>query len=388
MPDSMTNNAAIRWGGRSTVTFKMALALAIVYLVWGSTYLAIDLALEVVPPMLLMAGRFALAGGLLYAWASRRGDRFGDRPTLRQWWQATITGGVLLVGGTGLVAVSMQWIGSGTAALLSATVPVWMALIGRFVLGDRLSPRATVGLGIGLFGVALLVDPSGGQVGGMLLALAGAFAWAVGSLRSRHVAAPSRPMVAAAMEMIGASILFAIIGVAGGELRTFDPSAVNWVTVFAFTYLVSAGSIVAFGAYRWLVLNAPPTLVGTHAYVNPVVAVVLAWVVLGEHLTSQMLLAGGVVLCSLVLVVTGRPSVPIPAQATSGADVYAGVSRWRRVRTAGRAIGRAPAAALRLGAAPVARGFRSRRQSRVGQRAQATAHASQRSGRRRAHDLT
>lgn len=350
--------------GRARLSARVVGALTVVYLVWGSTYLAIDVAIASIPPMLLMAARFAIAGGVLYAWASRRGDRRGDRPTLRQWGQAFATGGILLVAGTGLVALSLQWIGSGTAALLSATVPVWMALIGRFMLADQLSSRATVGLAVGLLGVGLLVDPSGGQLPGMLLALAGAFAWAAGSLRSRSVAAPSRPMVAASMEMLGASVLFAVIGIAGGELAALELAAIDSAAIVAFVYLVTAGSIVAFGAYRWLVLNAPPTLVGTHAYINPVVAVALAWLVLGERMTMRMVVAGGIVLLSLVLVVTGRPGVPIPAQATSGGDVYAGVRRWQRIKRAGRAIGRAPAAALRAGAAPVARGYRSVRRSR------------------------
>lgn len=352
-------------GGRAGLSPRVVGALAIVYFVWGSTYLAIDVAIASIPPMLLMAVRFAVAGGLLYAWASRRGDRRGDRPTLRQWGQAFITGGILLVAGTGLVALSLQWIGSGTAALLSATVPVWMALIGRTMLGDQLSTRATVGLAVGLLGVALLVDPSAGQAPGMLLALAGAFAWAAGSLRSRSVMAPSRPMVAASMEMLGAALLFGVIGVASGEIGALNLAAISPAAIVAFAYLVTAGSMVAFGAYRWLVLNAPPTLVGTHAYINPVVAVALAWLVLGERLTMRMVIAGGVVLCSLVLVVTGRPGVPIPAQATSGADIYAGVRRWSRLHRAGKAIGRAPAAALRAGAAPVTRGYRSVRRSRL-----------------------
>jgi len=334
-------------------------ALAIVYLVWGSTYLAIDVAIAAIPPLLMMSVRFAIAGVLLYAWASRRGDRGGDRPSLRQWRQAFLTGGILLVAGTGLVAVSLQWIPSGTAALLSATVPVWMALIGRFVLGDSLSARATLGLVIGLIGVALLVDPSGGQAPGMLLALAGAIAWAAGSLRSRMVHAPSRPMVAASMEMIGASVLFGILAVVTGELRNLEVAAIDGAALAAFIYLVTAGSMIAFGAYRWLVLNAPPTLVGTHAYVNPVVAVALGWLVLGERLNGRMIVAGAIVLCSLVLVVTGRPGVPIPAQATSGGDVYAGVRRWQRIRSASRRVGKVPAAALRVGMAPVARGYRS-----------------------------
>jgi EamA domain-containing membrane protein RarD len=166
-------------------------------------------------------------------------------------------------------------------------------------------------------------------------------------------------MVAASMEMIGASVLFGILAVVTGELRNLEVAAIDGAALAAFIYLVTAGSMIAFGAYRWLVLNAPPTLVGTHAYVNPVVAVALGWLVLGERLNGRMIVAGAIVLCSLVLVVTGRPGVPIPAQATSGGDVYAGVRRWQRIRSASRRVGKVPAAALRVGMAPVARGYRS-----------------------------
>jgi drug/metabolite transporter (DMT)-like permease len=337
----------------SATRARVAVALAVVYVIWGSTYLAIDVAIATIPPMLLMAVRFAIAGGLLYAWAIRRGDRAGDRPSARQWWQALQTGGLLLVGGTGLVALSMKGISSGTAALLAATVPVWMALFGWLVFGDRLSRRAVTGLTLGLVGVGVLVDPAGGEGGAMLLAIGGAMAWAAGSMRSRVVDAPTRPLVAASMEMLGASALFALVGLLLGEHRML--TAVEPSALVSLGYLITAGSIVAFATYRWLLLHAAPALVGTHAYVNPVVAVTLGWLVLGDRLTPRMLIAGTVVLVSIVLVITGRPGVPVPAQATSGADVFAGVRRLRRVRAVGRRMGHA---ALRVGVVPVARGYR------------------------------
>ena len=333
---------------------RIALAMAVVYLVWGSTFIAIDVAIVTIPPMTLMAVRFAVAGAALYLWASRRGDRVGDRPTARQWAASTLTGGAMLVGGTGLVALAMVWIGAGTAALLTATVPVWLALFARAVYGDRLSVRAWIGLGIGLVGVGVLVDPSGGQFGGMLLAVLGAMGWAAGSLRSRIASAPSRPMVAASMEMLGASVIFLVVGIVLGEPARLDLSAVSPVAWASLAYLVTAGSIVAFAAYRWLLANASTALVGTHAYVNPVVAVLLAWALLGEQLTVRTLLAGAVILVSIVLVITGRPGEPVPAQATSGADVFAGQGRWRR---AGRRLGRMPAVG-RLYVAPGAPQYR------------------------------
>lgn len=319
---------------------RVALALAVVYVIWGSTYLAIDVAMTTVPPMLLMAVRFALAGALLYVWAARRGDRVGDRPTPRQWVGSAFTGGMMLVGGTGLVALAMVYIGAGTAALLTATVPVWLALFARAIYGDRLSVRAWIGLAIGLVGVGFLVDPAGGQLGGMLLAVLGAMGWAAGSLRSRVASAPSRPMVAASMEMLGASVIFLLLGIAMGEPGRLDLAGIGVGSWVSLVYLVTAGSLVAFVAYRWLLSNASAALVGTHAYVNPIVAVLLAAAFLGERLTGRALVAGGIILVSIVLVITGRPGEPVPAQATSGADVFAGEGRWRQAR---RRLGRMPA---------------------------------------------
>ncbi len=318
---------------------RVVLALAIVYVVWGSTYIAIDVAMTTIPPMLLMAVRFAIAGGLLYLWASRRGDRHGDRPTLRQWLHATVTGGTMLVGGTGLISLAMVWIGAGTAALLSATVPVWLALFARTIFKDRLSVVAWTGLVLGLVGVGVLVDPSGGQLVGISLGLLGAIAWAAGSLRSRVSPAPTRPLVAAAMEMLGASLVFLVVGLALGEPARLDLAAVDLVAILSLLYLIFAGSIVAFTAYRWLLNNAPTDIVGTHAYVNPIVAVGLAWLLLGQQLDERATVAAGIILMSVMLVVMGRPGEPIPAQATSGGDVFAGASRWRRI---GRRIGSLP----------------------------------------------
>jgi drug/metabolite transporter (DMT)-like permease len=311
----------------------VVLALAAVYVIWGSTFLAIRIAVETIPPFTLMAVRFVVAGGLLYLWASRRGDHRGDRPTLAQWRHAVLTGGMLLVGGTGLVSLAQTRIDSGTAALLTSTVPLWLALFGRTFLGERLSARAWVGLSIGLVGVGLLVDPSGGgEVGPLLLVVLGAVAWAGGSLRSRVAPSPTRPLVAASMEMLGASLVFAVVGVASGELGRVDVTAIEGASLLALLYLTTAGSIIAFTAYSWLLRNAPTSLVGTHAYVNPVVAMALGWAFAGETVTGRTVVAGAVILGSVVLLITGRPGVPVPAQATSGGDVFAGRARWRRIR--------------------------------------------------------
>lgn len=318
--------------GWTRASVFVALALGVVYVVWGSTYLAIAVAIESVPPMLLMAVRFFVAGSLLYVVVIRRGDRAGDRVTVRQLGQAIVTGGMLLVGGTGLLTLAQTSISSGLASLLGATVPLFLALFARGAFGERLSGRAWLGLLVGIVGIGLLVDPRGGQLGAILLALAGAAGWAAGSLRSRVAAAPRRPMVGAALEMLGASLVFAVVGVLRGELAQLELHAITPQAWAAFGYLVVAGSIVAYTAYSWLLRNAGTQLVGTHAYVNPIVAVTLGWIVLGEVVTLRTVVAGAVVLVSVVLLITGRPGEPVPAQMTSGADVFAGTSRWRRLR--------------------------------------------------------
>jgi drug/metabolite transporter (DMT)-like permease len=319
--------------GRDRRTVLVLAAMLVIYLVWGSTFLAIKVAVDTMPPFTMMAVRFALAGAILYAFASRRGDHRGDRPTLRQWAHAVVTGGMLLVGGIGLVSLAQTRIDSGMAALLSATVPLWLALFGRVFLSERLPARAWMGLFVGLAGMGLLVDPrGGGELGAMLLVIVAAAAWAGGSLRSRVAPAPARPLVAASMEMLGASLVFVVVALVRGELTALDLAAIDGASLVALGYLITFGSIVAFTAYSWLLRNAPTSLVSTHAYVNPVVAVTLGWAFAGEVVTGTTVVAGAIVLGSVVLLLTARPGEPVPAQVTSGGDVFAGRSGWRTIR--------------------------------------------------------
>ncbi len=333
----------------------LGVALAIVYLVWGSTYLAIAVVVAELPPMLVMAARFLLAGGALLLVASRRGDRAGDPIRPAHLLQATITGGLLLVSGTGLVVLAQTRLSSGLTALLAATVPLFLALFARGVFGERLSGRAWLGLLIGLGGIGVMVDPGGGQLGAVLLALAGAASWAAGSMRSRAGNGPRRPMVAASLEMLGAAVLFAVLGLAFGEASRVQLANVSAAAWFGFAYLTVAGSLVGYTAYGWLLRNASTTLVGTYAYVNPLVAVGLGWLILGEVVTTRTAVAGALVLLSVVLLVTGRPGEPVPAQPTSGADVFAGGRRWHRLQ---RRLGSLPRAA-RLYRDPGALGARN-----------------------------
>lgn len=328
---------------------RVAIALATVYVVWGSTFLANGIAVTTIPPFLMMTARFSLAGGVLFAVAIRGA---AQRPTWRQWLAAIVTGSGLLVGGTGLVTAAQVHLGSGTAALLCATVPLWLALLARARFGERLSGRAWLGLAVGLAGVGALVDPSGGRIVPTLVVLVGSLSWAAGTLHSRGADAPEGPLLASSMEMLGGALGFLVVAVATGEPGRFVVADVATGSLVALGYLVTAGSIVAFTAYRWLLRNASTVLVGSYAYVNPVVAVLLGWWFAGEVVTGRTLLGGAVVLSSVVLLVTGRPDQPVPAQPTSGGDVFAGERRWHRTS---RTLGALPAAArlyVRPGAAP------------------------------------
>jgi drug/metabolite transporter (DMT)-like permease len=284
----------------------VAVALAAVYLIWGSTYLGVAVAVRSLPPLLMLSIRFLVAGGVLYAWSVRRGDRIGDRPGFRQWRAASIVGGLLLCVDTGLVAWAVhRGVDTGTAALLCATIPLWLVGIDGIVTGRRLATGKVVGVGIGLIGVAVLVRPSGSKLDltAVLAVLVGTIAWAAGSMYSRSAPLPRRPNVGAGMEMIAAGVLLAIAAAATGEFGRFHPTRVPAAAFGAMAYLIVFGSLLAYTAYGWLLRNVSTTLVSTHAYVNPVVAVALGAVVLGEPLTGTTVFAGLLVLVSVVLII-------------------------------------------------------------------------------------
>jgi drug/metabolite transporter (DMT)-like permease/uncharacterized metal-binding protein YceD (DUF177 family) len=285
-------------------------ALAAVYLIWGSTYLGIRLAVETIPPLLMLSVRFLVAGGLLYAFAVRRGDRGGDSPRLRQWLAAGLIGAALLGFSNGSVAWAEQGrVRIGTAALLIASVPLWLALLDRVIYGERLRLQAVVGLAVGFAGVGVLAA-GGGAHGddpfGSLVLVAGSLVWAIGSLYSRHAPLPRRPLVGTAMEMLAGGLVLAVAGVARGELGELHLRAVSARSLAGLVYLVFVGSLIGFSAYTWLLRNARTSLVGTYAYVNPVVAVLLGAVFLSEPLTPRMLVAGAAIVLAVALILRAR----------------------------------------------------------------------------------
>jgi drug/metabolite transporter (DMT)-like permease len=282
----------------------VALALATIYLVWGSTYLAIRVTDRTMPPLLMSSARFLIAGAALYAFASRG----RVRPSLREWRAAAIVGAALLVAGNGGVAWAETRLASSLAALLVAMVPLWVALMDRAFLGRRLSSSAIAGLVVGFGGVALLVRPGGGgDVLAMLLLVGTTAAWAGGSLYARGAPLPGSPLLSASMQMLAAGAFLAVAGLATGETGGIHSDSFSTKPVIAFVYLAVVGSLIAFSTYAWLLRNVRISLVATYAFVNPVVAVALGTIFLNEKISWSTIGAGAAIVVAVVLIVTARP---------------------------------------------------------------------------------
>jgi drug/metabolite transporter (DMT)-like permease len=303
MEDRRTPSAAGIWA-----------ALGAVYLAWGGTYLAIRVAIETLPPLLMASVRFLVAGAILYPLAIRRGDREGDRPTARQWGAAAIIGVALLLGGNGFVVLAEQRVPSGIAALLVATVPLWMVVLARMVLRERVRWLEWLGLVVGFGGLALLAWPSDGTQRldplGIGMVIFASICWASGSLYARRAPMPARPLVGVAMEMLAGGVALGIAGIASGELTDVHPERFSFESLMGLLYLIVFGSWVAFSAYVWLLRVARTSLVSTYAYVNPVVAVLLGWLILSEPVTVRTLVAGLVILVGVALIVGARSAKP------------------------------------------------------------------------------
>jgi drug/metabolite transporter (DMT)-like permease len=280
-------------------------ALATIYVVWGSTFLAIAVAVRDLPPFLSMALRHLVAGALLFAWVwYRRGGHL--QLGRREWGAAFIFGGALFLVGHGGLAWAQQDVPSGVAALLVGTIPFWFAILARVAFGERLGRRALVGLVLGFAGVALLVDPSGGEGAepiGVLVIAFSAFAWAAGSLWSRRLPLPQDTLLSAAMGMLAGGALLAVVSGLGGEL---DDGRFTVDALTAIGYMVVVGSLIGFSAYVWLLKVAPASTVSTYAYVNPVIAVILGWAFNDEVITGRTLLAGAAIVVGVALMVSRR----------------------------------------------------------------------------------
>jgi drug/metabolite transporter (DMT)-like permease len=291
------------------------LALLTIYLVWGSTYLGIRVMVDTVPPLTGAGLRFLIAGAVFIAFLAVRGGRDRVRFTRSEALGATAVGTLLLFGGNGLVTLAEQVVPSNLAALLIASVPLWVVIF-RLVDRERVGLATLVGVGVGFLGVGLLVlpgdRPGGAPTWGVALMILASVSWAAGSYYSGRFSLPADAALATALEMLAAGALMVIVGLSRGETVRLD--AVSPASGAAFAYLVAFGSLLAFTAYVWLLRNAPISLVATYAYVNPVVAIFLGWLILSEEVTTLMLAGAAVIVASVALVVSRGAAEHDPAR--------------------------------------------------------------------------
>lgn len=281
-------------------------ALAIVYVVWGSTYLGIRFVVETIPPFLASGSRFIVAGLLLAAIVAWRQGPAALKVDRRRLGSAALVGVLLILGGNGLVNLAETTVPSGLAALLIAAVPVFVVLL-RTAAGERPGLGAYGGVLIGLGGLAVLTVPGlSGEIGigGVLLVLLAALLWSAGTVSSARLPMPANPFTASVYEMLAGGIGGVVVGLLRGEHRGFDPGAVATGSWVALGYLVVFGSLIAFTAYAWLIQSAPVSLAATYAYVNPVVAVLLGTLILNEALTWPIVLGGAIVVAAVCLIVS------------------------------------------------------------------------------------
>jgi drug/metabolite transporter (DMT)-like permease len=283
--------------------------------VWGSTYLAIAVAVQTLPALLAAGVRFLVAGVLLGAWLLARDARTVIRVDRAQVGGAALVGVLLLAGGNGLVMVAERTVPSGLTALIVASVPLWIVVF-RLVARDRIAGSLVFGVLAGFAGVAILVVPRGvaGELDLLgLVVLGGAtFSWALGTFASPRLPMPRDPLTSTALQMLaGGAVLVAVAALLGEPARA-DPSSFSTASLAAMAYLIVFGSLVAFSAYTWLLQNAPVSVVATYAYVNPVVAVVLGWLILGEAITPRTLVAGSIIVFAVALIITARARMAAP----------------------------------------------------------------------------
>jgi drug/metabolite transporter (DMT)-like permease len=305
--------------------WQTLLAFAIIYCVWGSTFLAIRVGVHEVPPLLLASMRFLAAGLALYLWMLIKGER---SPTLRQWLSATLLAALIFLCDYGLLFWAEQRVPSGVAAVMLATIPVFMALAEIiFLRTQRLTFRLALALLIGITGVAVLVSRSLNLGGapidstGALALLFAAVTWSIASVLTRKLPLPESKVMSSGAQMLAGGVMLAIAAALFGEFHRFHPASVSREAWFALLYLIVAGSIVGFTAYVWLIHHQSVTKVGTYAYVNPVVAVIVGYFLGGEALSMRTILGTLFVLVSVVVITTARSKQPVAEKLVAkGAD--------------------------------------------------------------------
>ncbi|MEO7039007.1 MAG: drug/metabolite exporter YedA [Gemmatimonadaceae bacterium] len=287
---------------------QILLAFAAVYIIWGSTYLAILFAIETLPPFLMVGTRFLVAGTLMYVWLRVRG---APKPTAIDWRSAVIVGFLMPVLGTGVVVWSEQKVPSGIASLLVAIEPLWIVLIQWGMRGGKRPGWMVIaGVAIGIGGLFLLVNPAAGKEQGNLLAegilLLAALSWALGSIYSKYAPQPQSKFIGTGMEMLVAGVALTTAGLVTGEASHFSMAATSAKSWLALLYLITFGSIIAYTAYVWLLRTVAPTLVSTYAFVNPVVAVLLGWVFAHEPLNTRTIVAAAIIVGAVALITMGQ----------------------------------------------------------------------------------
>ena len=297
--------------------WQLVLAFASVYIIWGSTYLAIKFAIETIPPFFMAGARFLISGAILYGWARYRG---AGRPSRIHWKSATVVGVLLLLGGNGGVVWAEQRVASGVAALIVAIVPVWIAIMEWKRPGGRKPDwQVTAGLVAGTLGLLLLPSPGDASLGervdllGAAVLVFATLCWATGSLKAKHSPLPDSPLLSTGMEMLMGGAALVLVGLATGEAGDVNVAAMSGKSLLALLYLTTFGSLVGFTAYVWLLRVGSPTRAATYAYVNPVVAVFLGWLLASEPITPRTILATLVIVGGVVLITSARTKPRAPA---------------------------------------------------------------------------
>ena len=300
-------------------------AFAALYLIWGSTYLAIRFAIETIPPLLMAGTRFLFAGFIMWAIARWQGAPFG---TFANWRTAFVIGACLLLGGNGGVTLSEQYISSGLASVIVATVPIYIALLAWWTgIAPRPTPIVWLGLAGGFAGVAILLAPAFGSAAGnghpgigVAILLVSSFVWSLGSIYSRKAKNGAPPFLLAAQQMICGGALLTLGGFLTGEHHRFEPSRISLLSIGAFVYLVFIGALVGYTAYIFLLRHCEPAKVATYAYVNPIVAVILGALFAKETLTPRAILAASLIIGSVALVITIQQTAPEPIATVKAAE--------------------------------------------------------------------
>ncbi|HEY2268619.1 MAG TPA: EamA family transporter [Streptosporangiaceae bacterium] len=304
---------------------SIAGALAVIYVTWGSTYVAMRVAVRSLPPLTLTGARFLAAGFLLYGWCRwqrRRHPEAGWRNLTRREWRASAILGIALpAAGTGSATWAEQKIPAGTAALLLATIPVWMIIASRIADRERITVLTAAGMILGVAGVGALINPFAGGAPDLLasgVTLGGALFWGCGSVYAKRAPHPSQPLLASGAEMICAGVTLCLAGAASGELGRVDAASLFSASGLALGYLIIFGSLIGYSTYEWLLHHASSQLAGTYAFASPLVAVILGWWLLGERIGVLTLVAAGAISIGVALIIVRPQKSPEAAGEPGG----------------------------------------------------------------------